>query len=167
MRHITSHLMDSPIAKLHQRYLNSFLLSHFSIFLEQRAGLRNLPFLGSHVWSCNLFPQSRLSTEKEITTLERIWSPLFDEESRPTLKLGQLLRGLALHVERIACVGSVWGMSSNTDFVECRLKIMSRGTVSSSHRQRWHNTTRMSSCRRKCTRGRVCVSSSGNEGSHR
>ena len=163
MRHIASHSMDSPIAKLRQRNLNSFLLaiSRYS-WSSELASLRNVPFLGGHVLSRKLFPQSRLSTDKEIATLERILGPLFDEESRPTLKLGQLLRKLALHIECIACVGSVWGMSWNTDFVECRLKIMSHGTVSSSHRQRWHNTMRISSCRRKCPRVRVCVSSSGN-----
>lgn len=52
----------------------------------------------------------RLSTEEEITTLERIWGPLFDEESSPTLKLGQLLRGLAVHIVRFSCGGSVRGM---------------------------------------------------------
>lgn len=41
---------------------------------------------------------SRLSTGKEETTLEKIWGPLFDEECNPTLKLGQLLRGLAIHI---------------------------------------------------------------------
>lgn len=41
---------------------------------------------------------SRLSTGKEETTLEKIWGPLFDEECNPTLRLGQLLRGLAVHI---------------------------------------------------------------------
>ena len=45
---------------------------------------------------------SRLSTDEGITTLERIWGPLFDEEGRPTLKLRQLLRGLAVHIVCIA-----------------------------------------------------------------
>ena len=43
---------------------------------------------------------SRLSTGKEETTLERIWGQLFDEESRPTVRLGQFLRGLAVHIVR-------------------------------------------------------------------
>ncbi len=100
---------------------------------------------------------SRLSTGKGITTLERVWGPLFDEEGRPTLKRGQFLRGLAVHIVRIACVSPIAGMSWSAEFVECRLRIMSRGTVSSSHRPRWHNTMRMSSCRRKCTCDRVCI----------
>ena len=110
---------------------------------------------------------SRLSTDKQITTLERIWGPLFDEVGRPTLKLGQLLRGLAMHIVRIACGGSVREMSSSTDFAECRLRITSLDIVSSLHRKRWHDTTRMSSCRRKSIYGQVYVSNSGNEGSHR
>lgn len=40
----------------------------------------------------------RLSTGKEETTLEKIWGQLFDEECNPTLRLGQLLRGLAVHI---------------------------------------------------------------------
>ena len=42
----------------------------------------------------------RLSTSKEETTLEKIWGPLFDEEGRPTARLGQFLRGLAVHLVR-------------------------------------------------------------------
>jgi len=109
---------------------------------------------------------SRLSTEEGIITLERIWGPLFDE-GRPTLKLGQLLRGLAVHIIRIACGGSVREMLSSIDFVECRLRITSCGIISSSLRQSWHNTTTISSCRRKYTLSRVYISSSGNKGSHR
>ena len=41
---------------------------------------------------------SRLSTGKEETTLEKIWGQLFDEECNPTIRLGQLLRGLAIHI---------------------------------------------------------------------
>ena len=41
---------------------------------------------------------SRLHTGKEETTLERYWGQLFDEEGRPTARLGQFLRGLAVHI---------------------------------------------------------------------
>ena len=41
---------------------------------------------------------SRLSTGKEETTLERIWGQLFDEDGNPTARLGQFLRGLAMHI---------------------------------------------------------------------
>ena len=44
----------------------------------------------------------RLSTGKGITTLERIWGPLFDEGGHPTIKLSQFLRGLAIHIVRMA-----------------------------------------------------------------
>ena len=40
----------------------------------------------------------RLSTGKEETTLEKIWGQLFDEECHPTPRLGQFLRGLAVHI---------------------------------------------------------------------
>ena len=40
----------------------------------------------------------RLSTSKEETTLEKIWGQLFDEDSHPTARLGQFLRGLAIHI---------------------------------------------------------------------
>lgn len=43
----------------------------------------------------------RLSTGKEETTLEKIWGQLFDEECHPTTRLGQFLRGLAVHIVRI------------------------------------------------------------------
>ncbi|SLM35873.1 hypothetical protein LPUS_05258 [Lasallia pustulata] len=40
----------------------------------------------------------RLSTGKEETTLEKVWGQLFDEGGNPTVRLGQLLRGLAIHI---------------------------------------------------------------------
>lgn len=40
----------------------------------------------------------RLSTSQEETTLEKIWGPLFDAEGRATTRLGQFLRGLAVHL---------------------------------------------------------------------
>lgn len=43
---------------------------------------------------------SRLSTSKEETTLEKIWGQLFDEDGHPTARLGQFLRGLAIHLVR-------------------------------------------------------------------
>ena len=41
---------------------------------------------------------TRLSTSKEETTLEKIWGQLFDEQGHATLRLGQFLRGLAIHL---------------------------------------------------------------------
>lgn len=40
----------------------------------------------------------RLSTGKEETTLEKIWGQLFDESGHSTARLGQFLRGLAVHI---------------------------------------------------------------------
>lgn len=40
----------------------------------------------------------RLSTSLEETTLEKIWGQLFDEAGHPTVRLGQFLRGLAIHI---------------------------------------------------------------------
>jgi hypothetical protein len=42
-------------------------------------------------------PQRRSSPLDEVTTLERIWQPLFDN-GIPTVRLSQFLRGIALHV---------------------------------------------------------------------
>ena len=42
----------------------------------------------------------RLSTGSNETTLEKIWGPLFDEHGKATKRLGQLLRGLAVHIVR-------------------------------------------------------------------
>lgn len=41
---------------------------------------------------------TRLSTGRDETTLEKIWGQLFDEESNATARLGQFLRGLAVHI---------------------------------------------------------------------
>ncbi|KAF2116704.1 hypothetical protein BDV96DRAFT_645116 [Lophiotrema nucula] len=43
-------------------------------------------------------PAQRMSTDGDFTPLEKIWQRLFDEEGRPTPRLGQFLRGLALHL---------------------------------------------------------------------
>lgn len=41
---------------------------------------------------------ARLSTGRDETTLEKIWGQLFDEDSNPTPRLSQFLRGLAMHI---------------------------------------------------------------------
>ena len=40
----------------------------------------------------------RLSTSKEETILEKVWGQLFDEDAHPTKRLGQFLRGIAIHL---------------------------------------------------------------------
>ena len=67
----------------------------------------------------------RLSTGKEETTLERIWGQLFDEESRPTARLGQFLRGLAVHI--VSC--SLETFVKNFADSSLRLKTTNRRTV--------------------------------------
>lgn len=42
------------------------------------------------------------SASGEETTLEKIWQPLFDSEGQSTARLGQFLRGLAIHLVRRA-----------------------------------------------------------------
>ncbi len=44
-------------------------------------------------------PVMRGSTN-ETTTLEKIWQPLFDGHGRPMQRLGEFLRGLAIHLVR-------------------------------------------------------------------
>ena len=44
---------------------------------------------------------TRTMTNEEETTLEKIWQPLFDD-NQPTKRLGQFLRGLALHIVSIS-----------------------------------------------------------------
>lgn len=43
-------------------------------------------------------PSTRIVSDPEATTLEKIWQPLFDSEGQPTHRLGQFLRGLAIHI---------------------------------------------------------------------
>jgi hypothetical protein len=48
-------------------------------------------------------PPTRSMTGEEETVIEKMWQPLFDSEGQPTARLGQFLRGLALHlVSRLA-----------------------------------------------------------------
>lgn len=39
----------------------------------------------------------RVPTQEELTTLEKIWGKMFDD-GKPTPRLGQLLRGIAVHL---------------------------------------------------------------------
>ncbi|KAL9622326.1 MAG: hypothetical protein Q9160_003337 [Pyrenula sp. 1 TL-2023] len=41
---------------------------------------------------------TRLCTGDGETTVEKIWGPLFDEQGHPTMRLGQFLRGIAVHI---------------------------------------------------------------------
>jgi hypothetical protein len=46
---------------------------------------------------------SELSSSGQETTLEKIWGQLFDKEGNPTARLGQLLRGIAMHLVGLLC----------------------------------------------------------------
>lgn len=61
-------------------------------------------------------PPSRETTVTEMTTLEKIWGKLF-EEGKPTKRLGQLLRGIAVHLVSMDAVG--W-RNSKSDSVQDR-----------------------------------------------
>jgi hypothetical protein len=39
-------------------------------------------------------------TNEEETVVEKMWQQLFDPEGKPTARLGQFMRGLALHLVR-------------------------------------------------------------------
>ena len=56
-------------------------------------------------YSSNPRCPSRLSTNEETTTLQKIWGSLFDEDCQPTARLGQLLQGLAMHIVRLGSRG--------------------------------------------------------------
>jgi hypothetical protein len=49
-------------------------------------------------------PPPRETTVTEMTTLEKIWGKLF-EEGKPTKRLGQLLRGIAVHLVSMDAFG--------------------------------------------------------------
>ena len=68
----------------------------------------------------------RLSTGKAETTLEKIWGQLFDEECHPTTRLGQFLRGLAVHIVRILrSIRMDWSSPVIANIAHDRLKTMS------------------------------------------
>jgi hypothetical protein len=54
-------------------------------------------------------PPSRDATVVEMTTLEKIWGKLF-VDGKPTKRLGQFLRGIAMHL--VSTESSVWGGST-------------------------------------------------------
>jgi hypothetical protein len=45
-------------------------------------------------------PSQRMSTEADFSPIERKWQRLFDPQGLPTQRLGQFLRGLAIHLVR-------------------------------------------------------------------
>ncbi|KAF2689117.1 hypothetical protein K458DRAFT_427352 [Lentithecium fluviatile CBS 122367] len=43
-------------------------------------------------------PAARMPTEETYTPIEKMWQRLFDQQGQPTARLGQFLRGLAVHL---------------------------------------------------------------------
>lgn len=43
-------------------------------------------------------PATRASTDGEATTVEKIWQPLFNPDGKATARLGQFVRGVAIHL---------------------------------------------------------------------
>lgn len=68
-------------------------------------------------------PIHRPRSSLEETTLEKIWGPLFDEEGKPTKRLAQFLRGLAVHLVYLSLQKEVLFL------ILSRLKITSRNIV--------------------------------------
>lgn len=72
---------------------------------------------------------TRMSTG-DATTLEKIWGRLFDvDNGNPTPRLGQFLRGLALHIVR--SIGH-WLLSMTDDSLDCGLRASTKFSYYSS-----------------------------------
>ena len=65
----------------------------------------------------------RLPSSAEETTLEKIWGSLFDESGKPTARLSQFLRGLAVHLV------SILNACTKRELTIARSKIMSPNIV--------------------------------------
>jgi hypothetical protein len=96
-------------------------------------------------------PPDRDATVMEMTTLERIWGKLF-EDGKPTKRLGQFLRGIALHLVRNVC-RSVFGQRADLR----RLRIILLETLSSLFPTSFRSFTRILMFRRILTHGMVSL----------
>jgi hypothetical protein len=64
--------------------------------VERRASISSQESGRSHL--ARPRPPDRDATVTEMSTLERIWGTLFEDGQRPTKRLGQFLRGIAVHL---------------------------------------------------------------------
>jgi hypothetical protein len=48
---------------------------------------------------------ARVLSSEEETVVEKMWQPLFDSEGKPTVRINQFLRGVALHMVRVETYG--------------------------------------------------------------
>jgi len=77
-------------------------------------------------------PMPAQEPSDDTTILEKIWQPLFDDRSRGTPRLGQFLRGLAIHIVG----GQLVRVDIHADEVTCRLPSTSLDRVWLSHLRR-------------------------------
>ena len=79
---------------------------------------------------------TREPTSKEETPLEKIWGQMFDKDGNATPRLGQLLRGLAVHLVRHEDKSLGWTLL----ILAARLTITSQSIVLLSLPQNWHGS---------------------------
>ena len=89
------HRHDSADSSAPQSPLRDPRVSAFRDELKSRS---KEPLADGFVDASRRPPPQRQTTSDEETTLERIWQPLFDADGNPTTRLGQFLRGLAIHI---------------------------------------------------------------------
>lgn len=93
-------------------------------------------------------PPSRDATVVEMTTLERIWGKLF-EDGKPTKRLGQFLRGIAMHL--------VGGRHPLECFFALANLDADRGLPAREHNRHCPRQVTEVLCRHQCTRGPVSM----------
>jgi hypothetical protein len=59
-------------------------------------------------------PAARVATEETYTPIEKRWQRLFDQQGQPTPRLGQFLRGLAVHIVSNNCSAGLHRLTSLT-----------------------------------------------------
>jgi len=116
LRNMPYRIYSSPLLQEHKRYASqqnhSIRLPHTPESRRKHSLAPFSPYSGSPSSQSPMTDSnngnsstprcpSRLSTSDEATTLENIWGSLFDEDDQPTARLGQLLRGLAMHIVRV------------------------------------------------------------------
>ena len=94
---------------------------------------------------------SREATDPDMTTLEKIWGRLF-EGGKPTKRLGQFLRGIAVH---LVCASSAnlekWLVAN----IASRSRIIRQGTPLLSRQKKCKSSMRIRQLRRTLIHGKV------------
>lgn len=94
-------------------------------------------------------PAVRMATD-DFTPIEKMWQRLFDPEGQPLPRLGEFLRGLAMHL--VCFRSSCRALTAN---LCCRLKTTNRRKVSSFRPRRCSGSTKTSECRMRSILGEV------------